>query len=415
MSGFRKTVILFAVFILSASFSLALDWPHWRGPNYDGISQETDIDPATLNKPVIVWEAKIGTGFSAVSVADGKAYTMGNINKDTDVIYCFDALTGKEVWTFSYPESLEPKSYEGGCSATPTISEGKVYSISKSGNVFCLDAKTSDQIWKQELTAKKPGWGYAGSPVIVDELVIFNVGTAGTALNKADGKIVWKSDGMAGYASAVPFEKDGTKYVAIFGSKTLQIIESQTGKTVMSFPWETQYGVNAADPIISGEEIFITSGYNHGEALLKITPEGFHEVWRNKNMRSQMSGPVLVNGYLYGIDDNQLVCVEWKTGKQMWVEKSTRKGSLCAVGDKLFVLGERGKLSIVQASPDSYKELSSAQVLSGKCWTMPILANGKIYMRNVVKGDLSRLVCIDVQSKKTPVATSTVPPTEQND
>ena len=130
-----------------------------------------------------------------------------------------------------------------------------------------------------------------------------------------------------------------------------------------------------------------------------MTPAGLQEVWKNKNMRSQMSGPVLVDGYLYGIDDNQLTCLEWKTGKQMWVEKAPKKGSLCAAGDTLIVLGEGGKLSMVQASPEGYKELSSAQVLSGRCWTMPVLANGKIYARNAVKGQPSRLVCVDVQNK----------------
>jgi outer membrane protein assembly factor BamB len=396
----RKCTIILAVAVLSASFSFADDWANWRGPNYDGISRETDINPAALSTPVIVWEAKVGTGYSAVSVAKGKAYTVGNINKDTDVVYCFDGLTGKELWTFTYPEALAPQNYEGGCNATPAISDGKVYTLSKTGKVFCLDAAAGTQIWKQELPGKKPGWGLAGSPVIVGDLVILNVGVAGVALNKTDGQIVWKSDDQpAGYASAVPFQREGKKYIAMFCEKTLEVLETQTGKSVMTYPWETSFGVNAADPIISGDEIFITSGYNHGATLLKMTPEGLRESWQNKNMRSHMSGPVLIDGYLYGFDDNQLVCVEWKTGRQMWVEKAPKKGALCAVGDKLIVMGESGTLSIVQTCPEGYKELSSAQILSGHCWTMPVLSNGKIYVRNAAKADLSRLVCVDVQKR----------------
>ena len=414
MSGFRK-VVMILLFTLLLTLSFADDWPHWRGPDYDGISKETDIDSLALNNPVIVWEAKIGTGFSAVSMADGKVYTMGNINKDTDVVYCFDALTSEEVWTFPYSEPLTPKYYEGGSSATPTIIEGKVYTLSRTGKVFCLDAATGEKVWGRDLPYKSPTWGFSGSPVIVDDLVILNVGAAGVALNKNDGKIVWKSDNVvAGYATPVPFEKNGTKYVAVFSSKTLEIIESLTGKAVMTFPWETKYDTNAADPIISGDEIFITSGYGHGAALLKITTEGLQEVWQNKNMRSQMSGPVLINGYLYGIDADQLACVEWKTGQQMWSEKAPKNGALCAAGDKLIVMGETGTLFIVQASPESYQELSSAKVLSHRCWTMPTVANGKLYVRNTIKNDLDRLVCVDVQNKKTPAATSAVLPTEEN-
>ena len=415
MNSLKKSVMIVAAFILSVSLSLADDWPHWRGPNYDGVSKETDINPTALSNPTIVWEAKIGTGFSTVSIADGKAYTAGNINKDTDVIYCFDAMTGEELWTFTYPEPLTAKSYEGGCNATPTISEGKVYTLSKTGKTFCLDANTGKEIWKRKLPYKGPTWGFASSPVIVDELVIYNVGFSGVALNKADGQVIWKSDDKpAGYASAVPFERDEKKYIAMFCAKMLNVIETHTGKVVMTYPWETSYDGNIADPIISGGKIFITSGYNHGAALLKISPEGLHEVWQNKNMRTHMSGPVLIDGYLYGIDDNQLACVEWKTGEQMWTEKAPKKGSLCAAGDKLIVLGESGMLYIVKASPDGYKEFSSSQILSDRCWTMPTLANGKVYMRNSVKKNSDRLVCVDVQNKNTSLVTPAVLPTEEN-
>ncbi len=394
----RKIVIILTICTAASSLALAADWPNWRGPDYNGISKETNWDPLALKTPSVVWESRIGTGFSAVSVANGKAYTVGNINKNTDVVYCFDALTGKELWTYTYPEPLTPNLYEGGCNATPTIESGKVYTISKTGKVFCLDASTGKVIWRRKIPHKKPKWGFSGSPVIVDNLIILNVGAAGVALNKADGQVVWKStDKPAGYASAVPFEKDGTKYVAMFCRKTLKVLEAQTGKVVMMFPWETSWDVNAADPIVSGDEILITSGYGHGAALLKMTPGGLQKVWENKHMRSQMSGPVLIDGYVYGIDDKQLACVEWKTGKQMWAEKAPKKGSVSAAGDKLIVLGEKGKLFIVQASPDGYKEISSAQVLDNRCWTMPVLANGRIYVRNAVKNELDKLACVDVQ------------------
>jgi outer membrane protein assembly factor BamB len=235
------------------------------------------------------------------------------------------------------------------------------------------------------------------SPVIVDDLMILNIGSAGVALNKQNGEIVWESgQGTSGYASAVPFEKDGIKSVAMFGKDSLQIIDADTGKVTASYEWKTSYNVNAADPVVSGDEILITSGYGHGAALLKRGPEGLSEVWKSKKMRSQMSGPVLIDGYLYGFDDNKLVCLDWKTGEQKWSEKSPKKGSLSAAGDKLIVIGEKGELLIAEATPQGYQQIASAQVLDGRCWTMPVLSKGRIYVRNA-KG---HLVCVDVQKKK---------------
>lgn len=415
MNYSKRIATITLMFIAVASISLADQWPHWRGPDYDGVSKETNWDAKALDNPVIAWKAEIGTGFSAVSIIDGRAYTIGNINKDTDVIYCFDSLTGKKQWDYQYLEPLTPKLYEGGCNATPTIHAGKVYTFSRTGKVFCLNVDTGELIWKRKLSYKKPGWGFSGSPVIVDDLVIFNAGAAGVALNKADGAVVWESeDDEAGYATPVPFERNGKKYVAMFCKSSLKIIEALTGTVEMSHKWDTKYGVNAADPIIFGDEIFITSGYGYGVALLKMTDNGLEEVWRNKNMRSQMSGPVLINGYVYGIDDNQLACVEWKTGKKMWTEKTPKKGALCAAGDKLIVLGEKGKLFIVQSSPEGYQELSSAQVLSDRCWTMPVLSNGRIYVRNAVKNKMDKLLCIDVQNENAKHLTPTGLKTDEN-
>jgi outer membrane protein assembly factor BamB len=413
MSCIRKHTIVLGLFVVCIGFVFGADWPHWRGPNYDGISTETNWDPAALGDGSVVWEAQVGIGFSAVSVANGKAYTAGNVDKNTDIIYCFDAATGKELWTHKYPESLTANMYEGGPNATPTIHDGKVYMISKTGTVFCLNADTGKEVWNRSLPHKKPQWGFAGSPVVVGDLVIFNVGSAGVALNKQSGEIVWESgDDTSGYSSAVPFKKDGTQYIASFGKESVQIIEALTGNETASYEWKTSYNVNAADPVISGDELLITSGYGHGVALLKMSAEGLEKVWENKNMRSQMSGPVLIDGYLYGFDDKKLVCLDWKSGQQKWEEKTPKKGSLSAAGDKLIVLSEKGMLSIAQATPQGYQQIASAQVLDGRCWTMPVLSNGRIYARNA-KG---HLVCVDVQKKNEAplISAVSIPTTDAN-
>ena len=396
-----KTLAMIVSFIVCAMTAYAADWPNYRGPNHDGISTETDWDPSALSTPKIVWQAELGTGFSSVSVVGGKAYTMGNINKKTDVVYCFDALTGKELWRHEYPEPLQPKYYEGGVSATPTIHDGKVYTLSKSGKVFCLDADSGKVLWNTNLPYKDPTWGFASSALILDDKVIFNAGSAGIALNKTDGQILWKSsDGDCGYATPVPFKApDGQTQIALFGKDTLMAIDPAAGTLLWSFPWKTQYDVNAADPVIIGDEVLITSGYNHGAALIKIAEQPT-EIWKNKNLRSQMSGPVRIGDYIYGINQNELACLEWKTGKSLWTEKKVGNGSLSAAGDKLIVISEDGRLMIVAATPDGFKELSGADVLSKRCWSTPTLANGHIYVRN----SHGRLLCLDVRTGKNAAA-----------
>jgi outer membrane protein assembly factor BamB len=162
------------------------------------------------------------------------------------------------------------------------------------------------------------------------------------------------------------------------------------------FPWKTQYDVNAADPIvIGGDRFFITSGYGHGCALIQVSGGEPTLVWENKNMSSQMSGGVLWQGHVYGIDDKQLRCLSLDTGEVKWTEKSVGKGSLMLADGKLIVLGEKGELYCAETSPAGFKVISRAQVLGGKCWTTPVLSNGRIYCRNA-KGDF---VCLDVGAK----------------
>lgn len=394
--GLVVSLVAVAVLVNSVG-AFGADWPNWRGPDHNGISKETGWDPATLKDGAkILWKASVGTGFSAVSVAKGKAYTMGNIDA-TDYVYCFDALTGKEIWTHKYSEKLRPKLYEGGPNATVTVDGGKVYTISKSGKIFCLNADTGKEIWKKSLTAEMPKWGYSGSALIVDDMVIFNAGSLGIAYKKATGKVVWKSGEEAtGYSTPVAYTLDDKECVAIFTTKLLVGVEIATGKKQWEFEWKTKYGINASDPIIDGDKVFITSGYNQGCALVKIDGGKAESVWVNHNMHSQLSGPVLLDGYVYGIDDKQLACVEMKSGDLKWTSEVSAKGSLMAADGKLIILSEKGKLIIAEASPESFKEIASAKILKGKCWTMPVLANGKIYARNA-DGDM---VCVDMSIKK---------------
>ncbi|HUS72188.1 MAG TPA: PQQ-binding-like beta-propeller repeat protein [Sedimentisphaerales bacterium] len=398
-------VLGFAVFAVGPGYYGAVeaaDWSNWRGPNHNGISNETGwVATWPEAGPKVLWEKSLGTGFASMAVSKGRVYAMGNI-KDNDILYCLDADTGKEIWKKSYPCPLFKKDHEGGPCATPTVDGDSVYTFSKNGDAVRFRAATGEVVWHKKLNKdlgfKHPTWYFASSPFIIDNMVILNAGTNGVALNKADGSVIWQNGkGAAGYSTAVPFTMDGQRCVAIFSAKEMVALVAETGKILWKIPWKTSYDVNAADAIITGDKIFLSSGYNKGCALFKIGSSDFTELWRNKNMRNHFNSCVLWKGYIYGVDETTVKCLDFKTGQEQWSQKGFGKGSLMLSDEKLIILSDKGKLAIAEASPTGFRQLSSAQILPNKkCWTVPVLANGRIYARNNPDG---RLVCLDVRGK----------------
>ncbi|MGV3663475.1 MAG: PQQ-binding-like beta-propeller repeat protein [Prosthecobacter sp.] len=383
---------------LVSSTALAADWPQWRGPTRDGISTEK-FSGIKVTK---AWETQIGIGFSSFTVADGRVYTTGHADSK-DTVFCFDAATGKEVWKHSYAADLGDKYYEGGTSATPTLENGKAYHLSRWGNLLCFDAATGNIVWEkniqQETEADIPDWGFAGSPLVHEDLLILNVGKAGTAVEKATGKLVWKSDtANAGYCTPYPITVNGKPQVVLASGRAYKGIDPTNGKELWEHTWTTSYGVNAADPILSGTKLFISSGYNKGCALLELASAEPQELWRNRLMKNQFNSSVLIEGHLYGTDGDfdknaTLKCLEFETGTEKWKEASTGFGALMAADGKLIIITDKGELVIAKASPAKFEVISRNQVLDGRCWTAPVLANGKLYVRNAT----GKMVCLAVE------------------
>lgn len=378
----------------------ASDWPQWRGPHHTGISDEKGWNANLPAAPEVAWKASVGTGFSSFSVADGHVYTTGNAD-NTDTVFCFDAASGKLLWKHSYPADLGDKYFEGGTSGTPSVDGEQVYQLSRWGDVFCLNAKDGKVLWsknvQKETNARIPDWGFSGSVLVQGNLLILNVGGAGMALDKKDGKIVWKSDDKdAGYSTPLPYKHGADNLVLVSSGKTYSAVNVKTGAKVWEFEWGTRYGVNAADPIVSGDNIFISSGYNKGCALVKFGET--KPVWQSKELKNQLALSVLIDGNLYGFDGDSTAsrspfkCVDLATGTLKWEEKSITPGAVVAADGKLIILTGKGELIIAKVTPEKFDVISRAQVLTGKCWSSPVLANGRIYCRNSV-GDV---VSVDV-------------------
>ena len=291
--------------------------------------------------------------------------------------------------------------YEGGTSATPTIHQGKAYTISKIGQVFCLDAATGEAIWERDLVKehdlKIATWGFASSVLVVEDLLVLNAGTHGLALNKADGSLAWiTGQEKAGYSTAVEYTSQGKICVVLFGRDTLAGVVAHTGKVLWEIPWKAKHDENIADPVIHDGKMLVSSFLGGRCALFNLRHDGVTERWTHKDLLNWLSSSVLWKGYVYGMDakTKALHCMDFHTGKLRWTQSGFGLGQLMMADGHLIALSDKGRLAIAKASPEGYNEVASAQVLEGKCWTVPILANGRIYARNAA-GDL---VCLDVRT-----------------
>ena len=388
------------VCLMNSAGVLATDWPRWRGVAVDGVSAERGwLEQWPADGPKQLWKSDVGVGYSSMSVSSGHLYTMGNTN-DIDIIYCLDANTGATVWTHSYPcIAKDPNGYPG-TRCTPTVDGNHVYAGSRRGNFFCLDANNGNVIWSKDFPkdygAKIPMWGFAGSPLVEGDSVICEVGGAGSsvvAFNKNTGDEIWKAgDDPIGYSSIVPFTDRGQRCLAVLSGRAIVGRSIKDGKELWRMDWKTSYDINAATPIIVDNKVFVSSGYGTGCALIEFGADGAKVVWQNKNMRNHVATCIFWEGYLYGFDESEFKCLDFKTGEVKWSEKSYGKGSVFLANGKLIVYGQKGKLGVVQASPDGFKEITSFQALGGNdTWAVPVLANGKVYCRS-----LRDLVCLDV-------------------
>lgn len=377
------------------TIALSLDWPNWRGPDYNGISNEAF--PASLPETLpIAWKTEVGIGFCTVSVVGDRVLTMGNQN-EKDTVWCLDAKTGEVLWKHTYDCALDPLYYEGGPGGTPTIHEGSVYTLSKKGHAFRLDLETGAVIWKRDLIAdhefELPEWSFAGSAFIVGDKVLLNVGRGGLALAKETGETLWMpSTETSGYATVVPFSQTNKDhYHLLFSAKGLIGFDSTTGKSRWEYPWRSSRDVNASDPVIAGNRIILSSSAGTEMLTFKKGDSTPTPVWKQHDMKWYFNPGVLIGNHLYSLHGTthrptELMCTSLDTGEIVWLEEGFGSGGLMAVGKNVIVF-DNGLLTIFKATPERYHLLLQQKVLEGKCWTAPVYANGRIYCRNA-EGDL---------------------------
>ena len=394
-----KTLSYFVGVISFCFYTEAVDWPNWRGGKYDGIT--TEKLPRDLPKSLpVAWNAEVGTGFSTVSVQEGRVLTMGNAN-GKDTIWCLNSADGRVHWKYTYDCPLDPLYYEGGPGSTPTIFDGAVYALSKKGHAFRLDLKTGKVVWDRDLVKEHsfrlPEWSFAGSPFIYKDTVVLSVGRQAIALSLKNGVTRWMpSKETAGYSTMVPFKDDEHLY---FSAKSLMGISLKNGAAKWSYPWKSSRDVNAADPIaLEKKQLLVSSSI--GTSLLDLSSGKPVEKWKQRNLRWYFNPGIVIGEHVYSIHGTthrptELVCTELKTGKTIWSEEGYGSGGLMAAGNDVIVF-DKGTLTIFEASPKEFKLRLRQTVMKGKCWTSPVLANQRIYCRNAT----GTLICLSLRAVK---------------
>ena len=416
MKNLTGSIIIGLLLYSGVSAAGALDWPQWRGPDRNGISHETGIlKEWSDGGPQVLWRVPLGEGFSGISVARGRVYTMFSEGDDEFVI-CLDASNGEEIWRFRSDSTYYESEGGNGPRATPTIDGEFLFTVSAQGKFYALSCATGEEVWSYDLirdfNSYMPRWGFSSSPLVEGNMLLVEVGGNNgkfiVAFNKTNGDVLWSSHmDKLGYASPIAVTIGGVRQLIVFAGLRLLAVSTDNGELLWTYPWRTgRFDVHAATPIfIAPDKIYISSAYGKGSAVVQVkvmeSPESgtrikmaVEEIWKSERIQNRLATSVLHGNHLYGFHKTILKCIDADTGTEKWKARGFGEGTLILAEDHLIILGDRGKLGLVEATPAAFNEVASAEVLSGLCWTVPTIANGRLYARNE-----KEMVCLDMKGK----------------
>jgi outer membrane protein assembly factor BamB len=371
--------------------ALAADWPQLLGPQRNGAAPGT----ITLKGARLAWKKDVGAGFSAPVVAGGKLI-LHHRNGAVETVECMNAATGERIWKFDYATAYRDDfGFDEGPRATPTVAEGRVFTLGAEGVLHALDWNTGKRLWRVDthprFDVKKQFFGDAASP-LVGEAVYVNVGGSGgvTAFDKANGNVLWTATAdEAGYSSPVAATIAGRRTILCFTRAGLVALDT-AGKVLFRFPFRSRShaSVNAALPVIDGNFVFLSASYNTGATLLDLSGAQPKQVWSSDEaLSNHYATSVLKDGRLYGFHGRQemgqsLRCIEMKTGKVLWSTEDFGAGTVALVGDRLLVVRESGEAIVAPASAEGFRPESRAQLLPAVVRSYPAIADGRLFVRN---------------------------------
>jgi outer membrane protein assembly factor BamB len=372
-------------------------WTDFRGPFRDGHYRERPILtqwPAGGLTPI--WKQPVGGGYASFVIARGRAFTIEQRGPQ-EVAAAYDVATGRELWTTAWNAEFREFMGGDGPRATPTWSDGVVFVQGALGELRSLDEATGRTIWRVNMLedngATVVQWGMASTPLVLgDVLITLPGGPNGrsvVAYDRKTGKRAWSVlDDQAGYSSPMLVTLGGVRQLLVLTASRLVGLTPISGELLWEYPWRTQYDVNAAQPLVIGDNrVFVSSGYGAGGAVVELTRDGdrfsVREVWKNNRMKNQFTSSLLHDGFIYGLDESILACLDAATGDLKWKGGRYGHGQVLLASGHLIVLTEDGDLALVRATPDRHEELARFPVLDGKTWNHPALADGYLLIRNL--------------------------------
>lgn len=448
-------VCLLGICFARSSFApkaMADDWPQFLGPHTDGKSAETGLlDAWPENGVPIIWQKNVGSGYSAPSVLGDKLVLFHRL-KNEEIAECLDADSGESIWRYAYrSDFVDPYGYNNGPRGTPLLTTNRCYTFGAEGKLLCLDLATGKKVWmrdtQEDWNIPEAFFGVGSTPILEGDRLVVMVGgqpnSGVVALNPETGETIWESVGkdtwngqpkigwpgtppvrwdgyekIASYSTPVAATVHGKRQIFCFTRQGLVSLDPATGAVNSSFWFRSRVNesVNAMNPIVVDNQVFISAAYYHiGSVLLNVRPDdlGFEEAWRKQVLEVHFSTPIYHNGYLYAFSgrnepDARFRCVEFKTGNVMWDrdeswQRSTYtpdkygRGSCIMAEGKLIVLGEGGLLGLFKVNPREPEEISRWQVpgLRYPTWTAPVLSNHKLYLRSE-----NKLICLDLRKEE---------------
>jgi outer membrane protein assembly factor BamB len=384
------------------------DWPGFRGAQRNG--QRPGVRIRTDWKdhpPALVWKQRVCPGWGSFAVVGDRLYTQEQRGQE-EVVVCYDARTGDELWVHNDPARFEEMVSGPGPRATPTFHKGKLFTLGASGVLNCLDAADGKVVWSHDIipdigldanadpkVKKVPQWGFAASPLVVHDLVLVYTGTSqgkGMLAYKADkGELAWaKGDAAHSYCSPHLAKLGDVEQVLIADEAGLTAFEPVKGAILWSHSWPAQQAARIVQPAVLGEsDVLVGTGSSYGTRRLHLSSKkgsGWEdrEEWTTKAIKPYFNDFVVHKGHIYGFDNGLLTCVALEDGKSCWRQRGYDNGQVLLLPDQdlLLVLTERGVAALVEAKPDKHTQLGRFQALEGKTWNHPVVAHGKLFVRN---------------------------------
>ena len=392
----KKGIILLIVIAFSAANIHSQTPTRWRGPNGDGVYEETGLlEEWPASGPDILWHfSGIGEGHSSPAIANGLIYLSGMID-NTGYIHALTA-DGKLKWKASYGEEFH-ESYPGSRS-TPVIAEDLLYIYSGHGVLTCMDAKSGEVKWQVDVLDKYDGenirWGVTETVVVDGDKVYVTPGGKKhnmVALNRFDGELVWSAEGagdLSAYCTPLLIKLPERDLLVTHTADNIIGVCAESGNTLWTYPHTNRWQVHANTPIYKNGKVFCFSGYGQGGVMLDLNEDGskVEKAWFSEKLDNRIGGMVEIDGYLYGSGDNnrEWRCVNWETGEETYASKDLGKGAVIAADGMLYCYSDRGDLALVKATPEKFDMVSQAEVELGTAqhWAHPVIKDGKLYVRH---------------------------------